>query len=296
MKHTIILFTILLFSGRIVLSQDAGNQVFGQYYNGNYANHLQSVKKLYLTDTTFVINAHVLTNVIADSYVAVFGVSESATTFKETNAKMEDRIQKFIVALTSKLSVSKTDLYVDGITQTKIADYKVTGNYAEQFVSGYEQKKNVIVKFKNIKDLDKMITLAAEYEIYDLIKVDYIFNDIDKVYTQLFQEAMRVINTRKDLYVKATNIKLKATSAIYGESFYSVAPPQLYKSYTPNITAEYFDHAYGKRKDLRKNTTYYYDHINYADFDKVIDPIVTEPAIEFVLMLQIKFNVEKSKP
>ena len=107
---------------------------------------------------------------------------------------------------------------------------------------------------------------------------------------------MEVINSKKDLYVKATNIKLTTSSEIYGESFYSFYPSQLYKNYTPNITTEYYDYgSYGKRKDLKKNTTYYYDKINYSGFDKVINPVVTEPTVEFVLMLQIKFYIEISK-
>ncbi|MDZ4126765.1 MAG: hypothetical protein U1E02_21720, partial [Hydrogenophaga sp.] len=122
----------------------------------------------------------------------------------------------------------------------------------------------------------------------------YIVTDINKIYTQLFQTAMDVINGKKELYVKATNIKLLNSSQIYGESFYSFYPSQLYKSYTANITTEYSDYSsYSKRKDLKKSTTYYYDKINYSGFDKVINPIVTEPTVEFVLMLQIKFDIEK---
>ncbi len=296
MKHKIILIGTLLLPALTVFGQQSGNQVIGQYYNYNQTDKLQTVSKLYLSDSAFVIQANVLVNVIADSYVATFGVSESATTLKDANTKIDDRIQKFISALTTKLSISETDIYVDMTTQTQISDYKVNGNYAEQFISGFEQKKNVIIKFKSIKDLDKMVVIASEYGIYDLAKVDYMVTDINKIYTQLFQTAMEVINGKKDLYVKATNIKLTTSSEIYGESFYSFFPTQLYKSYTPNITTEYYDYgSHGKRKDLKKNTTYYYDHINYSGFDKVINPIVTEPTVEFALMLQIKYNIETNK-
>lgn len=295
MKHKITGMVILLLSGMAVFGQQSGNQVTGQYYNYNPTDRPQTVSKLYLSDSAFVIQANVLANVIADSYVATFGVAESATTLKDANAKIDDRIQKFISALT-KMSIPQADIYVDMTTQTQISDYKLKGNYAEQFISGFEQKKNVIVKFKNIKDLDKMAIVASDYGIYDLAKVDYTVTDRNKIYTQLFQTAMATIDGKKDLYLKATNIKLTTSSKIYGESFYSFSPSQLYKSYTPSITTEYYDYSpNGKIKDLKKNTTYYYDHINYSGFDKVINPIVTEPAVEFVLTLQLKFDIEKSR-
>lgn len=290
----LVAFVITLLSTLTVFAQHTGNEVVGQNNSYSQFNKLQTVNKLYVSDSAFIVQANVLINVIADSYVATFGVAESATTHKDANTKIDDRIQKFVSALTTKMSLPQTSIYIDMTTQTQISDYKITGNYSEQYISGFEQKKNVIVKFSNIKDLDQMILIASDYGIYDLAKVDYVVTDINKVYTQLFQAAIETINGKKDLYVKATNVKLKASSEMYGESFYSFSPSQLYKSYTPNITTEYYESgSHGKRKDLKKNTTYFYDHVNYSGFDKVINPVVTEPAVEFVLTLQIKFEIEK---
>jgi uncharacterized protein YggE len=286
---------VLIFSTLNIFGQHSGNYVTEPGYNYNQQQGQQSINKLYLSDSSFIIQAKVLTNIIADSYVVTIGVSESAKTLNEANTKIDDRIQKFISALKKKLDISTSDIYVDMTTQTQIADYKVENNYAEQYISGFEQKKNVIVKLKNINVLDKMIIVASEYEIYDIAKVDYIVTDVSKTYTQLFQTAIEVLNAKKDLYVKATNAKLKKDSQIYGESFYSFFPTQLYKSYTPNITTEYYDNSsYSKIKQLKKSTTYYYDHINYSDFDKVINSVITEPMVEFILILQIKYNIDKS--
>lgn len=293
MKNTFL--GVFLFSVLTVFGQHGGNYLTEQNNNYYQAQTPQTLSKLYLSDSAFVIQAKVLTNVVADSYVVTIGVSESAKTLKEANTKIDERIQKFMAALKTKFEISSSDIYIDMTTQTQIFDYKVNGNYAKQFISGFEQKKNVIIKLKNIKDLDSIVITASEYGIYDLAKVDYIVTDINKIYAQLFQSAIEVINGKKDLYVKATNVSLKTASEIYGESFYSYSPAQLYKSYTPNVTTEYYDYSsYSKRKDLKKSTTYFYDHINYSDFDKVINPVVTEPTVEFVLMLQLKFNIGKS--
>jgi uncharacterized protein YggE len=291
-KYRISFWGILLFSALTTFGQVGGNQVFNREYRERPAT--PQSEKIFLTDSTFFIRASVLKNVISDSYVATFGVAESAKTLKEANTRIDDRIQKFISAL-KKIGVQHTDIYVDITTQTRILDYKINDNYAEQFISGFEQKKNVIVKFKNIKDLDKMVIAASEFEIYDLIKVDYIVDDPDKIYTQLFQTAMELLNNKKDLYVKTTNIKLKKSPKISSESFYYLTPPKLYQSYTPgNISTDYNDYSSNrKKKTLQINTTYYYDNIDYSTFDKVINPIITEPAVEFILLLQLKFDIEK---
>jgi uncharacterized protein YggE len=292
MKYRISFLGILLFSALTTFGQVGGNQVFNREYREKPAT--PQSEKIFLTDSTFFIRASVLKNVISDSYVATFGVSESAKTLKAANTQIDDRIQKFISAL-MKIGVQHTDIYVDITTQTRILDYKIDGNYAEQFISGFEQKKNVIVKFKNIKDLDKMVIVASEFEIYDLIKVDYIIDDPNKIYTELFQTAMELLNNKKDLYVKTTNIKLKKSPKISSESFYYLTPPKLYQSYTPkNISTDYEDYSSNrKKKNLQINTTYYYDNIDYSTFDKVINPIITEPAVEFILLLQLKFDIEK---
>ena len=144
---TVFIGAILVLISTSVFSQHGGNAVIGQSYNYNKTSGLQSVDKLYLSDTSFIIQANVLNNVIADSYVAIFGVSESSNTLVDANSKIDRRINNFISAL-MKIRISKEDIYVDMTTQTLISDYKVTGNYAEQFISGFEQKKMLLSNLK----------------------------------------------------------------------------------------------------------------------------------------------------
>ena len=292
MKTKIFIWGILTQLSISTNAQQGGNFLYGQNYNQTFGKE-SATDKRFLTDSTFTIEGSVLMNVIADSYVATFGVAEESTTLKDCNEKIEKRIQGFTAELL-KLGVAQTDIYIDMTTQNKIFDYKMNGNVAEQFLKGFELKKNVIVKFKKIIDLDEMVISASNFQIYDLVKVDYVVDDINKYYVQLFQSAMEIINQKKGLYVAATSAKLLPTSEIYGESFYSYYPSQLYKSYTAYSSSEVYDYNTTK-KDMRKSPTYYYDKINYSGFDKIINPIVTEPTVEFVLTLQIKFQIEKAK-
>ena len=282
-----VLFFCIVLPFTFVYSQKAGNSVYGQNYSyGKQAG----TGNLYISDSTFLIEASVMSNVKADEYVVTFGVDEEAATLKECNEKIEKRIQAFAADLVRK-GIPLRDIYVDMTTQNKIYDYKISGQIAEQIVKGFELKKNVIVKFKDIKDLDEMIIAASHQQIYDLVKVDYIVTNLNAVYTQLFQSAMEVINQKKGLYAAATGSKISPVSQMYGEQFYSYYPSQLYKSYTAYSTSEIYTEA-NTVKEARKSPVFYYDKIDYSGFDRISEPSVTEPAVEFVLTLQVKFERE----
>jgi len=275
-------------------AQQSGNAVYGQGYNATKGK-FPTKESLYLSDSTFIIEASVVENVIADGYVATFGLAEEGSTLKECNERIDKRIKQFTDDL-AKMGVAKTDYYIDMTSQNKIYDYKVTGDIAEEYLQGFELKKNVIIKFNHIADLDNMDISASNNEIYDLVKVDYVVTDLNAIHMHLFQAATEIINQKKVLYATATSAHLSPTSEIFGDQFYSFYPDQLYASYVAYESGDVSRSGYNNNyttKAMRKSATYYYDKINYSGFDKVINPYVTEPAVEFVLTLQIKFEIQR---
>jgi len=290
MQTRLFLIAFLMIISFPAFAQQSGNAVYGQT-SGQGVGKSQTVSKLYLSDSSFIIQASVAINVIADTYVAVFGVAEESSTLPECNTNIDKRIQNFMSDL-SRLGISKEDIYIDMTTQNKIYDYKIKGEIAEQYIKGFELKKNVIVKFISITDLEKMVIAGSAHGIYDLVKVDYIVSDVSSVYKKLFLSAVEIINGKKEMYVGATGAKLEPASQIFSEDFYCFAPSQLYKSYKAYETSNaYEDYDLYRISDMRKSTTYYYERMNYSGFDKIINPIVTEPAVEYALTLQIRFNI-----
>jgi len=45
-------------------------------------------------------------------------------------------------------------------------------------------------------------------------------------------------------------------------------------------------------KELNSAQAFYYDQLDYSGYDKIINPVVIEPMVEFVLNLQVKFKIE----
>jgi len=285
-------FSSLLLSTFITSAQQSGNSTYGQGYNPTFGK-IDTDEKLFLTDSTFIIPASVALNVIADQYVATFSTVQEAPEVSDCNEKIDKRLNAFKADLV-KMGISDKDIFIDMTTQNKVYDYKVNDNTAEQYIKGFELQKNIIIRFISISLMDQMVMAAANHEIYDLVKVDYIVSDLQPVYAQLFDVATKIIEQKKTMYMAVTHSTLSPSSSIYSEKLYSFYPGQLYKGYKAYESSEvYGEYDNYVIKDLRKSTTFYYDPISYSGFDKVINPAVTEPAVEFVLNLAIKYQIQK---
>ncbi len=300
----------MLIVGAFILSlttnaQELGNIAYAEgnhvYGNKNYSyNFLPTTgqRKVYLSDSTLLIEARVLMNSFAEDYVAMFGVSQEGKTVKECNEKINARINAFVQSL-QQLGIPKESIYIDWVTQNRVYDYAIDGTKAEQYSPGFELKKNVIIHYTEKQLVDQMTVLASEQEIFDLIKVDYIVKDFEAVYDRLFDEASKIIKNRKDKYVGLTNVKLMPTSKVYAENFESKYPSELYKSYqafeASNVTYRGNYNNSHWQKDKRKANTFYYNKVGYGKFDKVIEPVFTEPAVQFVYVLQVVYEIEGAK-
>ena len=133
--HTTFINLTLLFLSPVINAQLSGNIVYGKNHNEYTTERNRHSNMTYLTDSTFVIEADVLANVIADNYVVTFGVSEEAATVKECNDNIEKRIRAFISEI-NKMGYPESDIYVDMTTQNKIFAYTTKGNVAEQYLKG----------------------------------------------------------------------------------------------------------------------------------------------------------------
>jgi uncharacterized protein YggE len=292
---------LLCMIGNMAVGQTAGNKVFADDGNGRYNNYSgqksigkhNQLNKLYLTDSTFIIEAKILKNVKADSYVAVFALNQEAKTVQSCNSQINDRIKRFINNLV-KIGIKDSDIYTDLISQYKVYDFNKVNNTYEEYLKGFELSKNVIIKYSAADQIEQLLTIASQDSIFDLIKVDYIIDDISKVYDDLFVTAKEIIQKKKQMYTDFTNSKLKPGAQIYAENFSSYYPSELYKSYKAFAQNSYTSYSYrDKEKSLHKFETYYYDKIDYAGFDKIINSVVIEPMVQVALTIQIKYDIVK---
>lgn len=273
--------------------QISGNQAYQDRYSRNYSGE-NSQKAVIIKDSILQVSASILLNAKADYFVITLGLHEEAPTVKEANSLINNRLETFRKALNG-IGVRKDDIYVDFITQTKVYDFKGTGIEATQFIKGFEIKKNIIIKIPASSIFDQVIELASESEIYDVVKVDYINSNPEKIYADMMLAASEVVKRKKELYVKVSPVQLLQTPKIKSESFYAVYPNTRYKNYEAFETSEISAsrNATLVQRMERKNKTFYYDKIDPSRFDLIMNSTSPVVGIQYVLEIMMEFDLTK---
>lgn len=294
-----LIIALLLLNVLSVSAQISGNQVYGKNnYNGNNYNQelLPNNSKVSINDNVLSVSVKILLNKKADGFVMTLGLNEEDETVAGCSKKITTRITGFIEKMKS-LGVKKENVYIDFISQTKIYDFEVNGMNSEQIEKGFEIKKNIIVSTSNVTSLEKIIALASDFEIHDVIKVEYYNNETDAIHNSLFDEALVLAEAKKIRYMKAFGKRIIGTPTAT-EEFATVFPKTQYNTYqafeTAEIQTNYNNRSPYLKKIARKNKTFYYDGISSAGFDKVINPNQTEVGIQYVMTITMHYKIDTS--
>ena len=294
-----LIIALLLLNVLSVSAQISGNQVYGKNnYNGNNYNQetLPNNSKVSINDNVLSVSVKILLNKKADGFVMTLGLNEEDETVAGCSKKITARITGFIEKMKS-LGVKKENVYIDFISQTKIYDFEVNGMNSEQIEKGFEIKKNIIVSTSNVNSLEKIIALASDFEIHDVIKVEYYNNETDAIHNSLFDEALVLAEAKKIRYMKAFGKRIIGTPTAT-EEFATVFPKTQYNTYqafeTAEIQTNYNNRSPYLKKIARKNKTFYYDGISSAGFDKVINPNQTEVGIQYIMTITMHYKIDTS--
>ena len=294
-----LIIALLLLNVLSVSAQISGNQIYGKNnYNGNNYNQesLPNNSKVSINDNVLSVSVKILLNKKADGFVMTLGLNEEDETVAGCSKKITARITGFIERMKS-LGVKKENVYIDFISQTKIYDFEVNGMNSEQIEKGFEIKKNIIVSTSNVNSLEKIIALASDFEIHDVIKVEYYNNETDVIHNSLFDEALVLAEAKKIRYMKAFGKRIIGTPTAT-EEFATVFPKTQYNTYqafeTAEIQTNYNNRSPYLKKIARKNKTFYYDGISSAGFDKVINPNQTEVGIQYVMTITMHYKIDTS--
>lgn len=308
MKKIITLSTAFLFFSACCFAQILGNHA----YNGNnenvnsntFSNYNNGVNlnldpvQSYLYSTN--LEASVMKNVKASAFVAIFSLTQNGKSIEEADKMMETRIAQLRTLLTNE-GINPGQFFVDPISlvptyEIEVENKKYSRTYNE-VPSGFEMKKNIHITFKNQSYINRIITLAAQAEIYDLVKADYIIDDLDQVLADLRQEALTILLSKK-LTMEKAGIYSRITQI--GEKYGSAYPQERYQQYYAYKTGTPESYAISYKKNkiqqvsynyAEKNRTMYYEKVSDKQFDKVINPLVDEPLVQVYLSLKSQYTV-----
>lgn len=290
------------------IAQQTGNRNYAKG-NVNYDNSNRTIEvpqniepKVNLGRGNLVeLEVQILSNQKADSYVAIFNLTQMGTTVDETNRLLTDRYNGFAQELQT-VGVPKEAIYLDMVSFVPLYEYekekKIFSKTHNEIPKGFEMQQNVHIQYKDVSMMPKIMAVAAKYEIFDLVKVDYAVDNQEAIYIEMREKAVAHLIQEIELYVEKLGVDLESGYRIVGENKQVSFPVDRYSSYNAfsNVSLGGTPEK-GKVQDMYKPKTMYYDKVASDNFDIVINPTVLEPAIQFMYSMKIQIAVkDPNKP
>jgi uncharacterized protein YggE len=238
-----------------------------------------------------VFTVNVLMNREADSYLAIFNITQNGKTAKETDALMNTKITGFRENLQTA-GIEDKDIFIDMISLVPIYDYKVekrlfSKTYTE-VPAGFEMQKNIHIHFTDENMMDDIMTAAADNEVYDFIKLEYFVENSELVYETMRKAAIKNMNSKTEAF-KELGFNFDTVYHILSEQSSVVYPIDQYHSYRGFTTTAIDPGKSDETLDMRKPVTMFYNKLPYHKYDVVINPEILAPTVQFTYSLKIRY-------
>ncbi len=258
-----------------------------------YGNEIQQFRHQNLVPNPILtIDVKVLSNIVADSYTAIFNIIQIGKTSEETNTLMNERVAKVKNELHAK-GILEEDIIIDVISfvpvYETVVEKKLFSKKYNEVPKGFELQQNIHVKFTKVNQFQEILSACANNEVYNLVKVDYFINDIQAVYRQLRVEILKILKEKQQLYADL-GFDLASYHPTVADTKYCYFPEEFYKNYQAfNSTSL---EALSKKQGVvtaKKQISYYYDPISYKDYDMVINAAIVEPVVQTGLEIKLQY-------
>src|SRR5690625_920957 len=216
------------------LSQITFGQVSG---NINYQSQVrfpdQNINISTPSTTDIFISVKGLANVKADSYVAIFSVTQVGKTTEEVNELIDKRLSQ----AESQIKLKKgTETYIDMISFVPVYEYEVekklfSKKSYNEIPKGFELKKNIHIKYSDPNQLNDFISILSNQEIYDLVRVDYFSSTIENIKKELTNKAKIALQEKIKNYEAILGASFATNEKRIIDGFKMMLPVEMYKSY-----------------------------------------------------------------
>jgi hypothetical protein len=238
-----------------------------------------------------------LANVKADAFVAIFSVVQVGKTAEEATQLMVQRLSSALSALKAK----NFEIFVDMISFVPMYEYETekkvfSKRTYNELPVGFELKQNLHIKIREASQLNELIILLSNSEIYDLVRMDYYASNLEAVKKELMTKVKAAFAEKQKLYETTLGESFATAEKKITDGFAQTSPSQQYKSYEAYNSASLQGKRAGNILQANKSTTQYYQPIADKDFDVVLNPIIVEPVIQLIYEMKMSVNCpEKNK-
>jgi len=273
----------------------SGNYNYQNQYQNNQVNTIQTTTG---NENEMYISIKGIYNEKATSQRAVFSVLQIGKNAEETTKLMDERLESVVKSITT--FNPEIEVIIDMISFVPLYDYEIQKKifnpktYNEK-PSGFELKKNLIIKFKKNNDLNTIMNICAKQEIYDLAKVDYVTSNLDHIRDVLQVKAAEEYKQMLTNYSAIMNTDLFKKEKSLTEGYNTVYPMESYRSYSAFSQASINFEPESTVNNVRKNNTQFYDAALAKTHTFVVNADITEPTIQIFYDLTIKIKLKEDQ-
>jgi len=247
------------------------------------------------SNNDILVSVKGLANVKADAYTAIFSITQNGKTTKEVNELMDQRIMQSLNEIKLKKGV---ETFVDMISFVPVYEYETEKKVFNrktynEVPAGFELKKNIHIKFDDPNQLNEFIAILSNYEIYDLVKVDYFSNALETIKKEMTTKAKLLVQEKLKNYQELLGETFINTEKKITDDFIINVPVEMYKSYEAYNSSSLNLKKAANINQINKSVTLYYQPVFNKDFDFVINSTVLEPVIQIQYEIKIAINREK---
>ncbi|MCB0763263.1 MAG: SIMPL domain-containing protein [Flavobacteriales bacterium] len=255
--------------------------------------------KATIQGNVLMLEVNAMMNMRADSYLAIFNVTQLGQTAEEADSLMEQRVRG-VIRRVREQGVKETDVFTDMLSFVPVYEIETTrklfSKTYQEVPAGFEIQKNIHIRFKDARILDKLVTAAAKEEIYDLVKVDFFVEKQNACFDTLRMFATKLLKQKLDNFEKL-GLKVEESHRLGAEKNGAYFPLDRYTAYQSRTQSSLNSRRKGQVvNDVRKSNTLFYNKVPYGNFDIVLHAEITEPPVQYTYNLTLQCQLPEAFP
>lgn len=293
-----ITITAILLTALQAKPQAMGNLMY-ETNSRIYFQQAEQAVKATLQGNVLVLEVNAMMNMRADSYLAIFNLTQLGQSAEEADSLINGRVER-LIAQVGLVGVKKADVFTDMLSFVPVYEIETTrklfSTTYQEVPAGFEIQKNIHIKFRDARVLDKIVSAAAKEGIYDLVKVDYFVENQSACYDTLRMFATKLMQEKLKNFNKL-GLQVEESHRIGAEKNGAYFPLDRYTTYKTRTRTSLNSRRRGQViNDVRTPTTLFYNKVPYGNFDIVLHADITEPPVQYTYNLTMQCQLPEAFP
>ena len=293
-----LIITTALFTALHAKPQAMGNLMY-ETNSRIYFQQAEQAVKATVQGNMLVLEVNAMMNMRADSYLAIFNLTQLGRSAEEADSLMNGRMERLMTKL-RKVGVKDADVFTDMLSFVPVYELEATrklfSTSYQEVPAGFEIQKNIHIKFTDARVLDKIVSEAAKEGIYDLVKVDYFVEHQSACYDTLRMFATKLMQEKLKNFTKL-GLRVEESHRTAAEKNGAYFPLDRYTAYQTRTRTSLNSRRKGQLvDDVRSPSTLFYNKVPYGNFDIVLHADITEPPVQYTYNLTVQCQLPEAFP